>query len=138
MANVRFPVAECNAGLDAMLDRVDLGSGAATLSFYTSPLPLPDAAISTQTLLGTVTMSDPAWGAASGRVKSANAITEANAVATGIPAFARMRDSAGNTRADFTCGVADSGAACILAAETMIAGLPIEIISLSITMPSGA
>lgn len=139
MANIRLPIATRNAMLDAALARANLGSGAATLSFYTAPVFGPDDAITTQTLLGTVTMADPAFAAAAGGVADADTILEDPAADTsGTHSQARLRDSNGTTVMDFSVGVAGSGAALIVGSATTVAGLPIEVVSLSVTIPSGA
>ena len=81
----------CDAGVDAC----DAGTGAALLRIYTggAPANVDDAA--TGTLLGTLVMSDPAFGAASdqdpGAQAAASAITsDTSADATGVAGYYRV------------------------------------------------
>ena len=48
-----------NARLDLIATAIDAGAGAGTLKFYNGDRPTTGAAITTQTLLATVTFADP-------------------------------------------------------------------------------
>lgn len=81
----------CNAGVDAC----DAGSGAALLRIYTGSAPSDVDAAATGTLLGTLVLSDPAFGAASdqapGARAAASAITsDTSADATGVAGYYRV------------------------------------------------
>ena len=131
-SNIRPALAARNAMVDSFCAKFDAGTGAGTLLVYNAPLPAtPDTGITTQTLLGTLTMHDAAFGAATGGTATANAITsDAAADASGTPAFARGKDSSGNTVGDFTWGVSGSGA-CIIGAATITEGTEIAITSMT-------
>jgi hypothetical protein len=139
MSNLHLSVAMRNAGLDAMLALLDAGAGAGTVTFYAGAVPTTVAtAISGQTLLGTAILHDPAFGSAVGGVATANTITDDPAAdASGTPAFARFRDSNGNSVMDATIGVVGSGAAVIVPTATIVAGLPLGISAINITLSSG-
>jgi hypothetical protein len=48
-----------SARAQKIIDAIDAGTGPGTMLFYTSPQPAKGAAITTQTLLGTVTFDAP-------------------------------------------------------------------------------
>lgn len=147
-ANTQITQAGANAMLDAWADLFDGGSTAATLAFYEGDIPATAAtAITTQTLLGTLTMHDPAFGSAASGTLTASSITAANAVASSSSGavsagnvFARARDSAGVTICDFRCGLTGdgSGAAISLGAATIVSGVSIAVDSLIVTLPLGS
>ena len=57
-----------SAGADAVVDRIDGGSGAGTIKVYTGSQPATTATAPSGTLLLTFTLNDPAFGAASAGV----------------------------------------------------------------------
>jgi hypothetical protein len=117
--------------MQAIIDAIDADSGAGTLKFYTGPKPAAGAAISTETLLGTLTFADPC-GTVTDGVLTFDTITEDSAAdATGEAVWARAADSAGNFVADFTVGT--SAADIILNTISIVAGGPISISSFTIT-----
>jgi hypothetical protein len=79
-----------------IIDAVDAGTGPGVMKFYTAPRPTPKgAAVTTQTLLGTVTFADPS-GATSNGVLTFNPLTDdSSADADGVAAWVRVLDSAG-------------------------------------------
>lgn len=114
---------------------LNAGSGAATIKFYTGTKPAgPDTAITSQTLLGTLTCSDPA-GSVSGRVLTFGAITNDTAAdADGTAAWARLLDSDGVAVLDVSVGLSGSGADIIMNNTTFVSGVgPISITSLTVT-----
>lgn len=90
---------------DAVKTAIDAGSGPGTIKLYNGTQPAtPNTAITTQTLLATLTFSDPCGTASSG-VLTFSAITDdGNVDATGTPTWARIADSAGNAVVDMACG----------------------------------
>ena len=99
-----------NAGCNAMVDLIDAGATAGTLKIYNGAKPAgPETAITTQTLLATLTFSDPALGDALVGVATADTITSDTDVdATGTAAWFRIADSDGNAIADGTVGTSGS------------------------------
>jgi hypothetical protein len=91
-----FSPALRNARSQAIIDLLGAGTGPGSLSFYTTPRPSAGAAITTQTLLGTVICSDPA-GTTSGGVLTFSSITDDSlADHTGDAVWVRAQDSNGN------------------------------------------
>lgn len=118
----------------AALAALDSGAGPALLKFYTASQPAgPNIAITSQTLLGTLTCSDPA-GTISGRVLTFSAITDDSAAdSSGAATWARMLDSDGNAVHDFTVTATGGGGDITLNTTTIVAGGPIQITSFTIT-----
>lgn len=137
MANVRLATNTRNALADAVDDRINLGASAGTIKLYTATQPASaNTAISSQTLLATLTFSDPAFGAAAAGVITASAITQdSSADATGTVTWARIADSDGNTV--FDCDVATSSATITIDNSSIVTGAPVSITAFTITMPSG-
>lgn len=138
MANVRLADAALQAAMDAVVDLIDAGAGAGTIKIYTASQPAnADVAISSQTLLATLTFSDPAFGATnSSGVATASAITsDSSADATGTATWARIADSNGNTI--FDCDVGTSGATINLNSVAITTGGTVSIASFTMTHPDG-
>lgn len=138
MTNVRLSDASIQAAMDAVVDAIDAGAGAGTIKIYTGTQPAnADVAISTQTLLATLTFSDPAFGATnSSGVATANAITsDSSADATGTATWARIADSNGNTI--FDCDVGTSAATIVLNSVAITTGGTVSISSFTMTHPDG-
>lgn len=139
MAICRLAVATRNALADRLRDLIDGGAGPGLIRFYNAPMPAtPDTAITTQTLLGTLTFSDPSAPAAAAGTSTYSAITE-DAVAdnTGTAAWARIVDSAGVVVHDVDVGGPASGAFIELNTTSIVAGGPIEITAWQLTVPMG-
>ncbi len=135
MANIRIAVAARNAMLDALLARMDLGAGPATLKVYSSTQPADGDAAASGSLLATLTFSDPAAPASGGGIATFSAITEdSSADATGTAAWARIEDSSGTNV--FDCDVGTTDAVIVLNTTAIAAGGPVRITSFTITMPS--
>lgn len=136
MANIRIATAARNPMLDALVARMNLGSGPATLKMYSGTQPASgDAALSGNTLLGTLTFSDPAAPAASAGTITFSAITEdAAADVDGTVSFARIQDSDGNNVFDGDVGTA--GAMIVLNTTAIKAGGPIRVTGFTITLPA--
>jgi hypothetical protein len=131
---LRLANAVRSLGADAIFDSVDAGAGAGTVAIRTGTQPTNVGDADTGTLLGTLTHSDPAWGAASNGVKTANAITsDTNADNSGTAGHARMKDSNGNIKYDCTCG---QGSGDInFDNNVIVAGGTIAISSMTGTVP---
>lgn len=134
-ADPRLTNAAASAAADAVVDRIDLGAGAGTIKIYTATIPTDaDTAVGAQTLLATLTFSDPAFGAASNGVATASAITsDTSADATGTAAWARIADSTGTTVMDVTVGT--TGEDINFNTVSFVAGATVAITSLTYTQP---
>lgn len=129
MANVRYAASARNAILDQVRTLIDAGSSGGTIKIYTGTQPATgDTALSGNTLLGTLTFTDPAAPPATGGLLTFSAIAQdASADNSGTATFARIQDSNGVNV--FDCDVGTSGAAINLNTTTITAGGPIQITS---------
>lgn len=114
--------------LDAVLTALNAGTGNATIEFYTGAMPAtPATAITTQTLLGTLTCSDPV-GTVSGNELTFGAITQDSAAdATGTAAWARIKDATGTSVIDLDVTNTGGNGAIKLNSVNIVAGGPISI-----------
>lgn len=117
-----------NATATAVLGDIDAGAGAATIKFYTGTQPAtPDTAITSQTLLGTLTCSDPS-GSVSGRVLTFSTITQdSSADATGTATWARVATSAGTAVLDLSVTAVGGGGDIQMNTTSIVTGAPIGI-----------
>lgn len=139
MAIIRFVTAVKNAALAVIRTAIDAGPGAGTIKIYTGTMPtLPSDAVGsagTNTLLGTLTFSDPC-GSESAGVLTASAITQdSSADATGTATWARIADSTGATVCDVDVGVTGGGATMQMNTVAIVIGGPILISSCTISVP---
>lgn len=136
MAIVRIAAATRNAMLDQLRTLLDAGAAGGTIKFYTGTQPAnADAGLSGNTLLGTLTCSDPAAPGASGGVLTFSAITEdSSADATGTATWARIADSNGNTICDVDVTTTGGGGTIQLNTTSIVAGGPIRISSASLSI----
>lgn len=136
MATVRFATAVKNSMLTPIRDAIDAGAGAGTVKIYTSPMAtLPSDAISTQTLLGTLTFSDPSGATPSGGVFTASAITQdSSADATGTAVWARIADSTGTVVVDVDITATGLGGAMQMNTTSIVIGGPILITALTVSL----
>lgn len=129
------------AACDAIVDRIDLGSGTATglLKIYSGTVPTDaDTALGAQVLLGTLTMTNPAFGAAAdiapgARATAATITEDSTADATGTASFFRIVNRDGTVIIQGTVGT--SGADLNLNSVAIQAGAAIQVTSLTFTIP---
>lgn len=134
--NNALAITICNT----VVDSVDDGAGAGLLEIYTGAPPATVDDASTGTLLGTLTFSDPAFGAAADQnpdaLATANAITDdSSADATGTAGYFRVTDSNGVDKFQGTVGTVGSGNPLELNSVAITAGSAISISSMTIAMP---
>jgi hypothetical protein len=134
LANLRITAAVRNGMLDQLRTLLDAGSSGGTIKIYTGTQPATaDTGLSGNTLLGTLTFSDPAAPSASGGVLTFSAITQdASADATGTATWARIADSNGVTI--FDCDAGTSGTTMILNTTSIVAGGPIQVTSFTLSI----
>lgn len=124
---------------DALVDRVDNGSGAGKCRIYNGTQATdPDTAVGAQTLLAELTFSDPAFGAAAdanpGGRATANAITSDSAAdATGTASWFRVLDSDNTAHWDGSVGTSDAD--MIVNTTAFVAGAEVAITSWTVTQP---
>lgn len=128
------------AACDAVVDLCEGGTPPAVIRIYDGTPPADaDAALSGNTLLAELTMSNPAFGAAAdaapGATATASAITDdSSANATGTASFFRILT--GTALTPIVQGaVATSGAQLNLNTVSISAGATVSITSMTVTMP---
>jgi hypothetical protein len=133
-AQLKLTNAAASAAADAVVDLVDGGSGAGTLTIYGSACPTNADDADSGTVLAVLTFSDPAFGAASNGVATASAITQdSSADATGTAACFRVKSSSGTVI--FQGAVGTSGSQLNLVTTSIVATQPVQITSFTYTAP---
>lgn len=129
----RLSTAARNAACDAIVDGIDAGAGAGTIAIRTGAQPTNVGDADSGTLLGTLTFSDPAFGAASTGVATASAITsDSSADNSGTVGHARIKDSTPAIHSDCTC--AQGSGDINFDNGTIVAGGVIAISSMTVTV----
>ena len=122
-----------NARLTEIIAAMDAGVGSATLKFYTGTRPATGAAITTETLLGTLTFADPV-GTVTAGVLTFDAITEdSSADADGTATWARIQDSDLTFVMDLSVTATSGGGDIELNTTSIVTGGPIRVTSAQIT-----
>ena len=136
MAVVRLSTAARNAAVSAVAGLVDADAGAGLIKIYTGSQPATANDAASGTLLATVTLGDPAFGAAStGTVTGADPAS-VTAVATGTAGWFRMSDASGDTVLDGDVTATSGGGAMELSSTSITSGGSVDITALSLTMPA--
>lgn len=132
----RLATATANAKANAAVDLIDAGAGAGTIEIRTGTQPASANDAATGTLLGTLTLSDPAFGDAAAGVCTGNTVTgDSSADATGTAGWGRVKDSTGNTIFDGSVTVTGGGGEIQLGSVDIVAGGAINLTSLTYTQP---
>lgn len=137
---IHIAAAAQDALCDLFVDLLDAGAGPGTIEIYDGAMPAtPETAITDQTLLATLTFSDPAFGDAMDGTASADEIAaDTSADATGTATWARLADSDGTALADVDVGATGSGAAIELNTVELTSGGEVNITSFAVSMPGSA
>ena len=139
MANTKVSAAGAIAMANALAALFNAGSGPATIKLYTGTQPAdPDAGIGGGTLLGTLVMSDPAYGAATdgnpGGVIVADVIAaDLVADATGTLTWFRKADSDGNGILDGDAG--ETAEDLVANTASVVAGSTLSVSDDTVTVP---
>jgi hypothetical protein len=122
---------------NAMVDLITTAVGASgLLKIYDGTQPAgPGTAVTTQTLLATLSCSATFAAAAASGVLTANAITQANAVASSTATWYRLTTSGGTGVVDGSVGTASSD--LVLNTTSIVALGPVAVTSLTYTAPGG-
>lgn len=135
-SNFKISAAARSAACDAIVDLVDGGAGAGYVEIRTGAPPATPATADSGTLLGTCTMSDPAFGAASTGVATAAAITsDTNADASGDAGHFRVKDSNATVIFQGTAGNSGDTPDMTFDNKSIVAGGTIAISSMTVTVP---
>lgn len=133
----RVPDAVRNAVVNAVVDRLDAGSGAGHVRIYsgTQPADADDAA--SGTLLADIPLSDPAFGDAAAGVASANAVAADPADVSGNAGWFRALDSDNNKVLDGSVTATGGGGDMTLNTVALVATVDVDITTWTVTMPAG-
>jgi len=142
MANFRIATAIRNSLADALDDACNSGASAATIKIYDGSQPAnANTAVSSQTLLATFTLDDPAFGAASsGVITLGGTPRSTTGAAAGTATWARCESNgSGNVGTIFDCDVTGTGGGGTiqLNTTTVSVGVNLSITSGTVTMPAG-
>jgi hypothetical protein len=136
--NTKISTAARNAACDAIVDLLDAGAGAGTLTIRTGAPPATPATADSGTLLATLTFSDPAFGNAATGVATASAITsDTSADASGTAGHFRAKDSDGNVIFQGTAGEAADTPDMTFDDSAIVAGGTVAVSSMTFTVPEG-
>lgn len=137
-SSFKLSTAARNGMADGLVDLIDGGSGAGTCAIRVGSPPTNPSDASSGTLLGTLTFSDPAFGAASSGAATASAITsDTSADASGDAGYFRVyADGAADTACLFqgTAGNAGDTPDMTFDNKSIVAGGVIAISSFVITV----
>lgn len=135
MAILRFITAVKTSILTNILTAIDAGSGAGTVKIYTGTQPAgPATAITTQTLLGTLTFSDPCGVESAGTLTMSAITQDSSADATGTATWARCADSTGAAVCDIDVTNTGGGGVLQLNTTSIVILGPIGISSFVFTV----
>lgn len=129
----RLATATRNAACNAIVDALDSG-GAGTIQIRTGAQPTNVGDAAQGTLLGTLTFSATAFGAASTGVATANSITsDTSADASGTAGHARILDGSAAIHSDADC--AQGSGVVNFDNNVIVSGGTIAISSCTVTVP---
>jgi hypothetical protein len=138
-SNFKISTAARDAACDALVDRIDGGTGAGTIAIRTGAPPTNVSDASSGTLLGTCTFSATAFGASSSGTAAAAAITsDTNADDSGDAGYFRVyQGAAADTAADWQGTAGESGDTPDMTFDnkTIVAGGTIAISAFTLTVP---
>lgn len=136
----RISTAAAAGACNAVVDLLDAGAGAGYIEIRTGSQPATVATAATGTLLGTLPLSDPAFGnatSASPAVATASAITsDTNADATGTAGWFRAYDSDANAVIDGSITGTGGGGDMELDSTSIVAGGTIAVSSWTVSHPT--
>lgn len=143
MATLSITNNAAKAACDAIVDRIDLGSGTAAghLKIYSGTAPADaDTALSGNTLLADLAMSNPAFGSAAdanpGGQATASAISDdTSADATGTASFFRVVDRDGTVIFQGDVTATGGGGTLQLATVSIVAAATVRVTSLTFKVP---
>lgn len=133
----KISTAARNAACDAIVDLVDGGASAGYIQVRTGAAPTNPGDANSGTLLATCPMSDPAFGAASGGVATADPITpDSSADNSGDAGHFRVFDSNNVCILQGNAGeAADSPVNMEFNEKSIVAGGQVSITSFTVTVP---
>lgn len=134
----RIATSARNAAADAVVDLLDAGAGAGYVEIRTGSQPATANTAATGTLLATVVLDDPAFGAAASGVATAAGLPNTDTGdAAGTAGWFRAYDSTGAAVIDGSVTATGGGGDMELNTTTISVGVTVAINSWTITMPAG-
>lgn len=135
MAVMKLRTTVKNSVLTPLNDAISAGVNPGVLKLYTGTMrATPETAITTQTLLGTLTFSDPAGVVADGVLIMSAITQDAAADATGTATWATVEDSNGLSVFDIDVTNTGGGGTLQLNTVNIVAGGPILVTSFVINV----
>lgn len=134
---LRLADAARNAKVAAATALLDAGAGPGTLKIYSGAQPATPATAASGTLLATITLGDPAFGAPSAGSAALGDPASVNWVASGTAGWARFADSAGAVVMDGDVTATGGGGVVELSSTTAVSGNPVDISGGTYTQPMG-
>lgn len=134
----KIPTASRNAAANGAVDLLDAGTGAGYVNIYSGTQPASANDAATGTLLATLTLNDPAFGAAAVGVKTCAVTPEVTTtgITPGVAGWFRGFDSAAAVVIDGECGAVSSGAEMELSNTSIATGQIVTLVSWTVTMPA--
>lgn len=126
------------AMIDALVDRFDLGTGPGVIEIRSGSRPASAEDAATGTLLATVTLVDPAFGAGANGVATVADPAAVAAAASGTASWFRGKDSTGATVCDGSVTATGGGGDLTLATTSITSGLSVDITGGTFTQPAGS
>ncbi len=126
-----LPNASRSAMCDALVDLVDGGAGAGTIEIKTGA-----STVAGTNEAATLTFSDPAFGAASNGVATANSITSDTSATGGTASHCTVFDSNSAAVWQGTVTATSGGGDVELSSTTIGAGATVSISSMTVTVPA--
>ena len=125
-----------NTMLDLISTQVDLDAGAGVINVYDSPQPAtPETAITSQTLLATLTFSDPTVAAgATGSLLTFDDITDDSSAVGGVAAWARITDNSGDAVFDIDVTATGGGGGLEFNTVTFVTGKVVSVSAFTIAL----
>jgi hypothetical protein len=131
----RYPTTVRNSLGDLLTDLIDAGAAAGKIEIRTGAQPASADDAATGTLLATVTLIDPAFGAwASGSATMSNPAS-VNAVATGTAGWFRILDSNNVKVMDGAVTATGGGGELELSTTAIVSGNPVDLSGGTLTAP---
>jgi hypothetical protein len=129
-------IAACNA----IVDLLDGGSGAATVTIFSGSAPTNCEDADTGTTLAVLTCSDPAFGNAAdanpgGRATASAVTSDASANATGTAGYFRAKDSNGVVIDQGSVTATGGGGDMEINSVSIVSGVEVAITSWTFTVP---
>lgn len=137
MAILRLATTVRNAKATAAVAALDAGPGPGVIQIRSGAQPATPQTAASGTLLATVTLSDPAGGAATNGVVTITDPASVTGVAAGTAGWARFQDSAGNACWDTDVTATGGGGGLELSTTTISVGVTVDLGAITYTQPQG-